>query len=133
MGFFFQGSAVYCTVWDGAATRRRRSVWVRKEYVSGVLYLLWQRSGGTEDNEGENSNLFAIADGSSGVKLILGTRLEISIPFSTAFLPTRHPLAYFGRAVHRSFSRIHLGVSRDKAEKVCVGQRTLLEERSWPD
>ena len=49
---------------------------------------------------------------------ILGTGLGGSIPFSTTFTRTRHPLTYYGtrRAVLCSFLRIHLGVSGTEGE-----------------
>jgi hypothetical protein len=67
--FFFR--AVQYIVQYGMGLRRDDDFSYLFGYVSGLLYPLWHTVNGAEeawDNTGENSNLFAIADGSD-VKL----------------------------------------------------------------
>ena len=121
--FFFQGSAVYCTVCDGTATKILLSVYYCVP-VRRLLYLLWYTVNGEEGSmggsarrsKGENSNSQSVCHRRWFRCNRIGER---SIPLSTAFIRTRHPLTCFGRAVLGSSSRIHWG-QRDSAGKVCV-------------
>lgn len=79
--FSWQYSISYSMRWGP----RHNDVCCLREYVSRPLHLLWHTV--TERRrEGENSNLFAIADGSDVKPNILGTGLERDtyrlVPFS---------------------------------------------------